>query len=208
MGLNHEIIFDKIQELVASDLPVSSCMNEVISICSQDVPHMDWTRFSALDYDQDVESLSSWIPEVFERQPALFQIQGLWIGLRHPTRDGKVWTDMYVGSVERYEPDDEELAWLWNCEEYERHYPWNAYAHSSSLRSIHEIAYGVDTGLGNNAVWPLCLAFAAFATRILLQEQSTELVASTAPRIGVAVGFDSRDMMKIGELTELGFTTI
>ena len=204
MGLKHSAIFAKIQELVASDNSVSACMGEIISICSRDVPHADWSRLSALDYDRDVASLASWIGGVFQRQPAPFPIQGLWFGLCNPTEDGKVWADVYVGSVAQYAADDEELSWIWKGE---RHYPDDAYAHSASLRSIYEISYAADGGLGNDAEWPLCLAFGAFAARSLLRGQSTRLVASTAPRIGVAVGFDSGDMLKIGELTERGFVT-
>ena len=105
---------------------------------------------------------------------------------------------MYVGATAKYDADDKEFSWLWKGE---RHYPEDAYAHSSSLRSIYEIAYGADGGLGNDAEWPLCLAFGAFAVRSLLRGQSTRLVASSAPRIGVVIGFDSGDMLKVGELT-------
>ena len=204
MGLNHSAIFAKIQELVASDHSASACMGEVIAICSRNVSHPDWSRLYALDYDGDVASLTSWIARVFERQPAPFPIQGLWFGLCNPTAHGKVWADMYVGSLAQYAPDDEELGWLWKGE---RHYPEDAYAHSASLKSIYEIGYSGDSGLGNDAEWPLCLAFGAFAVRSLLRGQSTQLVASTAPRIGVAVGFDSGDMLKIGELTDRDFVT-
>ena len=187
-----------------SDSSVSACMGEIITICSRDAPHADWSRLSALDYDGDVASLTLWIGGVFERQPAPFPIQGLWFGLCNPTEDGKVWADIYVGSVAQYVADDEELGWLWKGK---RHYPDDAYAHSASLRSIYEIGYGGDGGLGNDAEWPLCLAFGTFAVRSILRGQSTRLVASSAQRIGVAVGFDSGDMLKIGELTERGFVT-
>jgi hypothetical protein len=73
---------------------------------------------------------------------------------------------MYVGSVSEHEPDDEGLSWLWSGR---RHYPEDAYAHSASLRSICEIGYDLDGALGNNAEWPLCLAFGAFAVRSLLR---------------------------------------
>jgi hypothetical protein len=179
-------------------------MGEIIAICSRDAPHADWSRLSTLDYDGDVESLAPWIAGVFERQPAPFPIQGLWIGLFNPSKGGKVWADMYVGSVAEYAADDEELGWLWKGK---RHYPENADANSASLRSIHQIGYDAKDGLGNNAEWPLCLAFGAFAVRSLLQGKSPRLVVSTAPRIGVAVGFDSGDMLKVGELTDKGFVT-
>src|SRR5258707_6773786 len=180
MSLNFSAIFAKVKELVASDRSVSACMGEIIPICSRDVPHADWSRLSALDYDKDVASLTSWIAGVFQRQPAPFPIQGLWFGLCNPTKDGKVWADMYVGSVAQYAADDEELGWLWKGES---HYPDDAYAQSASLRSIYEIGYSGDGGLANDAEWPLCFAFGALAARSLLQGQSTRLVASTGPPI-------------------------
>jgi len=204
MSLNHSTILAKIRKLVASDRAVSVCMGEIVTVCSRDIPHADWSRLSALDYDGDVASLASWVAGVFQRQPAPFPIQGLWFGLCNPSKDGEVWADMYVGSVAQYAADDEELSWLWKGE---RHYPQDAYAHSASLRSIYQIGYDGAGGLGDNAEWPLCLAFGAFAVRSLLRGKSTRLVASTAPRIGVAVGFDSGDMLKVGELTDKGFVT-
>lgn len=203
MSLNFSGIFAKIQELVASNRSANACMGEIIGICSRDVPHSDWSRLSVLDYDGDITLLASWIPGVFEREPAPFPIQGLWFGLTNPTENSKVWADMYVGSVGQYEPADTEFGWIWK--KGKRHYPENSYAHSSSLRSIYEIAYADPGGLGNDAEWPLGLAFAAFAVRSLLRGQTVGLVASTAPRIGVVAGFDSGDMLKIGELTETGF---
>lgn len=202
MSLNHSAIFAKIEELSASDQSASACMGEIISMCSHDVPHTDWPRLAALDYDGDVASLTPWIPRIFASQPAPFPIQGLWIGLCNPCAEDKVWADMYVGSMSEYEPDDEGLNWLSSGQ---HHYPKDAYANSPSLRTIYEIAYDRAGGLGNNAEWPLCLAFGVFTIRSLLRGHAPQLVASTAARIGVAVGFDSGDMLKLGELTDRGF---
>jgi hypothetical protein len=204
MSLNHLAIFAKIQDLVKSDRLVSACMSEIITMCSRDIPHGDWPRFSALDYDGDIASLASWVEGVFEKRPAPFPIQGLWFGLCNLSEDGEVWADIYVGSSAQYAADDEEMSWLWKGK---RHYPEDAYADSTSLRSIYRIGYERTGGLGNDAEWPLCLAFGAFAVRSLLRGKTTRLVASTAPRIGVAVGFDSGDMLKVGELTDEGFVT-
>src|SRR2546421_12888508 len=125
MGLNHSAIWRRIQELVESDLSVTACMKYIVGICSRDVFHADWARLSALDYEGDVSSLASWIPGVFERNPAPFPIQGLWIGLCNPSDGGKgIWADMYVGSIAQYDQDDEHLGWLWG--KGERHYPQNA----------------------------------------------------------------------------------
>src|SRR5207249_4168374 len=110
------------------------CMAEVISMRSRDMSHPDWSRLARLHYDHDVSVLQSWISGVFERAPAPFPIQGLWIGLCNPgDSNSKIWADMYVGATAQYDTDDERLGWLWRGK---RHYPKDAYAHSSSLRSI------------------------------------------------------------------------
>ncbi len=126
-------------------------MKEIINMCSRDVPHADWIRFSELDFDEDVASLATWISGVFEKQPSPFPIQGLWVGLCSLSEDDQEWADMYVGALAQYNSDDEELGWLWS---EERHYPENAYANSVSLRSIYKICYGEDGGLENDAEWP------------------------------------------------------
>ncbi|HEY2838739.1 MAG TPA: hypothetical protein VGJ26_06310 [Pirellulales bacterium] len=202
MRVNFFKIFAKIEELAASEQTVNARMCEIIRLCSRDVQHADWAELSALDYDADVASLALWIQGVFERNPAPFPIQGLWIGLFNPCAGRKVWADMYVGALSQYTPDDDGHRWLW---EGQSHYPPNADANSTSLRRIYEIGYDRTDGLGNTAEEPLCLAFGVFAVQQLLRGQSTRLVGSTAPRIGVVVGFDSGDMLKLGELTDNGF---
>jgi len=202
MGLNHAAIYAKIKELTVSDLPVSVRLGEVIQLCSSDVPHESWSELSNLDYDRDVNSLASWIPDVFKKEPAPFPIKALWVGLSNPSSGGVVWADMSVAAMGEYDSDDVEYRWLWKNP---RHYPTKtiSYARSSSLRRIYEIGY-VTNGLGNSAEWPLCLAFAAFATRTILGGKETKTMGSVAPCVGVMVGFDDGDMLKIGDLTDQG----
>jgi len=94
MNVDVSAVFAKTQELVASERSPSACMSEIISICSRDFPHADWSRLLAFDYDGDVASLASWIAGVFEREPAPFPIQGLWFGLNNPTES---FFDVYSG---------------------------------------------------------------------------------------------------------------
>ncbi len=203
MGINHTAVWEKIQDLARTDRAVSKCMGEVVDLCSRDLPHEAWSQLAQLPYDEDVSALGSWIPTVFERHPAPFPIHGLYVGLYNPGfSDGQVWADMHVGALGQYHPRDSELGWLWG---EKRHYPDESQAYSSSLRKIYEIAYQGERKLGNDAEWPLCLAFGVFAVRTLLSNQTIELLNSSADRVGVVVGFDSGDMLRIGELTQGGF---
>ena len=108
---------------------------------------------------------------------------------------------MYLGAMAAYTPNDERLGWL----DHERYFPSDSYAGSTSLRKIYEIGYAREDSLGNDAEWPLCLAFGAFAVRSLLRGQMPQLVGSSVKRIGVACGFDGGDLFKLGELTRSGF---
>ncbi len=147
VSLNLSAIFEKIEELIPSDRAVGECMGEIIAMCSKDAPHADWARLAAIDYDSDVESLKSWIGNIFKEQPAPFPIQGLWIGLCNPVINDKASADMYVASFSQYSSDDAGLSWLWKDP---RHYPEDAYANSSSLHSILRNCLRIaDDGLGN-----------------------------------------------------------
>ncbi|MGD9644472.1 MAG: hypothetical protein AB7U73_02100 [Pirellulales bacterium] len=203
MSLDHKAIIELIKQLIASDISVGECMQRIIETCARDFPHPDWDKYTEIEYDEDVAALGSWIAGVFERQPAPFPIHGLWMGLvQRVNQQGHVWADMYVAATSHYDPSDPEYAWL---RKNPRHFPDNAYAWSMSLCNIYAESYKSKTGLGIHAEWPLALAFGAFAVRSLLADHTTQLVGSSAPRIGVVVGFDDGDLLKIGGLTASGF---
>lgn len=202
MDVDYNAVAEAIRKLILTEKSVSECMKEIIEICDRSFPHPDWSRLSAIDYDGDVAALTPWIRAVFERSPAPFPIQGLWVGLCNPVSGDMVWADMYVGSKSDFNPDDDEFTWLFRKED---HFPKHAEANSTALRTIYEIGYASDEGLGNNAEWPLCLAFCAFALRTILKHQTPALVGSSAARVGVAYGFDSGDVLLLGELRQTGF---
>ena len=93
--------------------------------------------------------------------------------------------------------------------------PAGAHARSQILRDIFDISYGKDglsydnEGLDeratrflmNDGEYPLCLAYGALAVRWLATELEPRVLLGDAQRRALFVGFDSGDLICIGELT-------
>ncbi|MFP2924753.1 hypothetical protein ACLESO_05955 [Pyxidicoccus sp. 3LG] len=77
------------------------------------------------------------------------------------------------------------------------------HAVSIVLGAIYEIAYGRVGGLGNDAEYPLCLAYAALAIRHLAQRMGPVLLGDAVERV-LHVGFDSGDFFCIGAVRQSG----
>jgi hypothetical protein len=207
MKIKARPVLQAIQKHLRTQTPVSVGMKEVISICEKYLPHRDWKRMAKIDYDSDVARLRSWIPRVYKKEPPPFVTVGLYFGLCNPCtlndygEPGRIWADMYIGMLGQYQPRDSKQKWLWG---ENRHYPECGYARSKALRRIYQIAYAdEDEGLGNEAEYPLCLAFGALAVCSLLRSLLAK-VRVEAP-VGIVVGFDEGDLLTIGELTKAGF---
>ena len=84
----------------------------------------------------------------------------------------------------------------------------DAYSDSECLRQIYAIAYPKRrkrrAALENDAEWSLCLAFSLFALQDLLKPMTPKDFRSKASRIGVVVGFDGGDFIKVGSVTKSG----
>jgi hypothetical protein len=71
------------------------------------------------------------------------------------------------------------------------------------MSAIYRIAYKKG-GLGNDAEYPLCLAYTALAIRELLNTVNPRMVLTAVGTVGVAVGFDSGDFLLLGRYTRDG----
>ncbi|HEX7086272.1 MAG TPA: hypothetical protein VF198_07900 [Vicinamibacterales bacterium] len=87
-----------------------------------------------------------------------------------------------------------------------------AYAGSNALRALyglanrsHELGAEVEAALGNDAEWPIGLAFAVLAARAILEGRTVADLPTDADRVGVAAGWGEGDMLLIGEVTAHGF---
>lgn len=153
---------------------------------------------------------------VLSSDPPGASITGLWFGLFNPIRQGVPTADLYVAGSP-YDSDNEEgnipLHWRPASEEagspvlhgiYRIAYP-DFLAHGDSTEAAKE-AYreAMKRLLGNDAEYPLCLAYAALAVRWLATQLEPELLLGGATERVLVTGFDSGDYICIGALTESG----
>jgi hypothetical protein len=202
MGLDlakaHGWIADELAELRS----IEDSMRHVIDLCASAAPHRDWQRLRSLQYD-DLGPLMDWIEEALRTEPPEVTLRGLWFGISNPIRGDGPTADFYICGSERFGSDPESNEWA--CRPAWR--PESRYAHSEVMAAIYAVAYKPG-GLGNDAEYPLCLAYTAFAVRDLLNSADTRLVLRTVGPVGVAVGFDSGDFLLLGRYTRDGLARL
>jgi hypothetical protein len=186
--------------------PVAVSMSHLIDQCERVRPHPDWAHLRGLPY-AELSALITWIQEPFRKDSPQVPLKGLWFGLFNPCPDGLTLADIYVCGSERFDPDSPSASWAvgpaW--------WPEGRYANSAVLADIYRIAYRAGSRkaeqkgcLGNDAEYPLVLAYGAFAVRALLGAVKPQLLLGKAKSLGIAVGFDSGDFVLLGELTDGG----
>jgi hypothetical protein len=210
--LDHARMFDEVEKVVKSSCTVAEGMSRIVELCAASRPHPDWERFVKLDFAADLEHLRSWLMDVFSDAPDE-EDDGVWFGLFNPSYDGEDAADMHVLAS----PYDPESSGEWASEVSWR--PYDDCARSRVQKRIFDVAYGgkglsfddedraTDTvvePLGNDAEYPLCLAYAGLAVRHLATELHPLLFLGNAERRILFVGFDSGDYICIGALTEGG----
>ncbi len=189
---------------LGSGQSIDRLMSGLIDRCEAARPHADWARLRALPYD-DLAPLIDWLPRPFLTEPTPIPLAGLWFGLFNPVREDLPTADLYVCGSDRFFAEEDDNSWAvgpcW--------WPEHRYSTSPILDAVYRIAYGAGVTdntelLQNDAEYPLCLAYAAFAVRELLTRCDRALILGSSRRLGIAVGFDSGDFVVLGELTERG----
>lgn len=179
--------------------PVEEAFSRLVAHCARKQPHPDWRKFTTADLAADLERVGQWLIRGFRHDPPTARLNGLWFGLCNPIddRDGPV-ADVRVHAA-AYDPDDREWPGYmdWQPDEYR--------AQSSVLAHIYRVAYRRG-GLMNAAEYPLCLGYAVFALRHLLDTLPPKIVLGRAPKRVVLVGFDDGDSICVGTLRKTGLT--
>jgi hypothetical protein len=211
VGLDLAKMHDWIVAEFARCRPVADSMAALIKQCEKAQPHPDWAKLQALPF-ADLSPLIDWLQVPFREEPPTVLLRGLWFGLFNPCPDGRTpVADIYVSGSERFERNHHDNSWAVGPDWW----PEARYASSSLLAEIYRIAYrqgkrvAEQKGcLGNDAEYPLCLGYGAFAVREVLAKIERSLILGESDSLGIAVGFDSGDFILLGELTHDGLVAI
>jgi hypothetical protein len=199
-----------LSRVIGSPHPVdlAATMLEVIGLCEAAVPHPDWAMLREVDFAADVPVLRAWLDGLLRDDPPDAPLRGLYFALCHPMPDAETVTaDLEVVGTSKYDRSDPGMRWLFS----RRYFP-EQYAASPAMGRLYHIAYGthefgaqVPGSLGNDAEWPIGLAFAVLASRAILEGRTADDFAADQPRVGVAAGWIDGDLLLIGEVAAGGF---
>lgn len=194
---DNDTLYDTIVAGVAAPGSIAQRMHVLIDACARQLAHPDWERIRHIDFEADAPALKGWLAAA-GRDGVLHQgHHGLWFGILNPLVDDEPVTDLYVASSPSYDGDDVE----WSAEIDPR--DGASYLGSAVLADLYRVAYGSSDGLGNDAEYPLALAYGAMAAASALAQHVF------APQLGslrgAAAGFDSGDGLIIGVFDNLRF---
>ena len=198
---------ETIERFVRSEAasPLTAGIAEVIELAAAERPHADWAQLRVLDPSAEVPSLRAWFEGSLYVQPPERPLHGLFFNVCNPVlENGDITTDLEFSGTGKSASEDRD--WL-STQFYEP-----GYASSAFLHELYGIAYGTRDFrrplagvLGNNAEYPLGLAFAVLAARAVMRDRTSHDVANAAPAVSVAAGFAAGDIALVGELTSAGF---
>jgi hypothetical protein len=197
MSYDTQILFQTMMASVAAPGTIAQRMDKLIDACERRLPHPDWTQIRRIDFDADAPALRRWLAAAWSEGAVHERHQGLWFGIFNPIVDDEPVTDLYLASSPSYDDDDVE----WNGRIDLR--DGVSYLESAVLADLYRIAYGAKDGLGNDAEYPLALAYGAMAACSALAQHT--LAPELGALRGAAAGFDSGDALFIGVFDNLRF---
>lgn len=198
MAYDYNFLVEKIIGAIALDGEVADRMKIVIDECARQHPHPDWAIFSNIDFDRDRAALDSWLPTAFSNPDNGNSSSGLWFGLFNPANvSGEASADVYVAVAPDF--DGSSIDWTGGIDGLDA----PNYLESVVLAKIYEVAYNSTSGLKNAAEYPLTLAYGGIVAHSILQRNTLPMALQRLE--GAAVGFDSGDVLYLGEFVDSKF---
>jgi hypothetical protein len=179
-----------IVKLLMLEMSASEFMNAAINLGERQTNATGWDAFRDLSYETELEKGSSFFLEVVDREPPAKPLTGFGVEIAYPSHDGETTADLWLTGGSEYRPNDE--TWL-DVQEYS---PRDNAARSDVLATIYRLAY-TPGGLGNAADYTLCLAWAAYLSRVCARRY---LRISRRETVGLRVGFGGGDWIDFGWL--------
>ncbi|PAW78088.1 MAG: hypothetical protein B9S33_19880 [Pedosphaera sp. Tous-C6FEB] len=196
------VLYRLIQQLISQDGPVSAQMAKLLVHYNQALPATQLAVLQALDYDSELSIVSGRLQTAVAASPPTKTPGGIYFGLFLPGRpDGSIVADFYLAATDEHDPADAECNWVASLD----YFPPDGQACSQVLERIYQLLSGVSEGDRNAAEDVLCLGYTGFVVAHVLNAPDLRAWCSDGRAIPVAIGWDSGDVLRIGELTANGF---
>jgi hypothetical protein len=198
MNYNFEELFEAILSAVNSKEGICERMHHVIDVCEKQCPHPDWNLYRKVGFEEDQPALDQWLLAILP-EPSDLPVRGLWFGIgNYYCEGGTETTDIYARSSRSYDLEPESTAWVRDDALGDN------LLNSAILCQIHDIAFGREHCLGNNAEYPLALTYGAIvAAEAIRKLRFTKYLQHLA---GAVAGFDDGDGIVLGRLIDGRFS--
>lgn len=186
----------RIENLIRDRVSVPAGMKELIHFCTEFQPSSVWPALMKLDFEQDQRDLSAWLRDLLANEPPGTAITGFWFGLFNPyLEDGQPTSCLYLAGSQRFDPNRQVVDWHCGPE----YFPEGRYSKSVVLTAIYRKVSENDdvSALGE---YSLCLGYACLVVANWCRGAMREELLAAAEVRGVAVGFDSGDLVMIDVL--------
>ena len=198
MPLSMLTIFRFIEAEVRSSRSLEDSLERVISECEREVPHNHWDSLRRVDIE-DSKVFARRLKQWFRNKALKAEINGLWFGIFNPSNGRWPIADFRVVGCSAFDADKNDNSWAANTQTWR---PENR-AFSPVLANYYRLAYR-ENGLGNDAEYPLCLAYTTLAIRDAIKASKPSVFLRNADSVGISIGFDSGDFIVLGVLAPDG----
>jgi hypothetical protein len=195
-------IYRLLQQLIHQGGSVAGQMAKLLAEFEPSLPAKELNALRSLDYESELSALTARLQSGIDAAPPPKMPGGIYFGLFLPGReDGSIVADFYLATTDENDPADAECHWVSSLD----YFPPDAQAQSQVLEHIYRLLPGLPEEVRTTAEDVLCLGYTGFVVAHILNAPGFRAWCEDGRVISVAVGWDSGDLLRIGELTAEGF---
>jgi len=194
-------LYGQIQHFIHQGGSVAGQMAKLLAEFEPLLPAKELNALRSLDYESELSALTARLQSGIDAAPPPKAPGGIYFGLFLPGRaDGSIVADFYLATTDENDPADAECHWVSSLD----YFPSDAQAQSEVLERICRLLPGMPEDVRNTAEDVLCLGYTGFVVAQVLNAPCFRAWCEDGRVIPVAVGWDSGDLLRIGELTAEG----
>lgn len=196
-----------LRQCIQSELDSGQCLKVFALKVKEAFPNIDWPSIEDIKILDDIQTLLPIIRTIFVDDPPKIVLHGIYFSIgsiRNPSRihESPIITLQVIGSS-FYEPNDQFADWAAEAE----YYPINGTLALSSLQKVYNLAHASALPIGAQIEYAMSIAVAACILHCVLRTQ-VDRDSKPSDLLGVALGFDSGEVLYLGEFKFAGLPAL